>query len=195
MRKLKLAVAAAAVLSLAACSYSGPGALPALMGNGSSSPAASSSPSTSSSPTTVAAVVTTKPSTKPKPKPASTSGGWGSTHEIHDSGAVGKITVSAPKPLKPGEFDTVKGKLYGVTVTVTGVSGSLQVDPLFFAARDKAGDSLNLDIAYDNNNLPTATVTAGQKLRGVLAYDVPKGQRIDTVILSTVFGSQLAVWS
>ena len=198
MKALRVVACGIAVVSLAACSSTSPGGI--FGGSNSSAPVASAvaaAVTTSSSLASAPAVstpevTTTAPKTTHK---APSVHKFGATEEIQESGAVDKITVSAPKAVKPGEFEQVKGKLYGVTVTVSGVAGSLEVDPLFFAARDAGGDSFDADITYTDNALPTATVTAGQKLRGVLAFDVPKGKTISVVILSSVLGEQLATWS
>jgi hypothetical protein len=41
----------------------------------------------------------------------------------------------------------------------------------------------------DTNDLP-----AGQKVRGVIAFNVPAGQKLSEIILSGPLGDQLALW-
>jgi len=121
----------------------------------------------------------------------------GSTLRITDPGygAVILVTVSPPSPAQPSQYATVKGTLQAVTVTIHTVSGTFGANPLYFSARTAAGDSMNADLGGTDNQLATADVAAGQKLRGPVAFDVPKGQTIALIVMAAPFGSQMGTWT
>jgi hypothetical protein len=120
---------------------------------------------------------------------------WGAETRAHvarvtrQTGPLVPITQSAPA------IYTVQGKLVGTTVTIEGVSGTVSVNPLYFSARTAAGDSIKVALGAPDNQLDATDVEAGQKLRGVVVFDVPSGTNISLVLMSDTGLNQVATWT
>jgi hypothetical protein len=130
------------------------------------------------------------PAPAPAPNPA-----IGTTQEVTIGDATARVTVSSLVPIKASEFYTVKGNLVGTTVTIEVVSGTVSANPLYFSARTAAGDSIDVALGAADNQFNTTDVKAGQKLRGVVAFDVPAGSKISLVLMSDTGLSQVATWT
>lgn len=103
--------------------------------------------------------------------------------------SVSNLSRATPSILFSGDPAT----LIGVTVTITGKGGTLDVNPLYFSARTKSGDTYDVALGDYDKQLDTTTVTAGQKVRGVVAFKVT-GEPIATIIMEDSGFGQLAEW-
>lgn len=130
----------------------------------------------------------TAPSTPPSVR-------YGQPVRYADQDGSADITVSAPRTAKPSQYTTVNGSLYEVTVSISGISGIYSPNAMLFVARSAAGDSYPAQVAAVNGELGIDTVATGQKSRGNVAFDVPKGQTISTVLLSYPVDGQKGSWS
>jgi hypothetical protein len=78
---------------------------------------------------------------------------------------------------------------------VASESGTVTVNPLFFAARTGNGTNLQSTVLIELDGLPATELPQGQKVTGWLVFDVPPGQRITEIILSDPLGAQLGRWT
>lgn len=119
----------------------------------------------------------------------------GDTVTATDSGASVQITVTNLHAVtKPSEFYTPAGTVYSVDVTINCTSGSFSANPLEFTARTAAGDSSEAALGAVDNQIETTDVAAGQRLRGAVAFDMPKGSKPALIVLSGPLGDQIATW-
>jgi hypothetical protein len=109
-------------------------------------------------------------------------------------GAARLASQEVPPASRPTEFGDVRGALYAVTVTIKVTSGKVDANPLYFAARNAAGDSYDVALGATSDDLDSASVVAGQVLRGSVGFDVPRGQHIALVIYDDALGPQIASW-
>lgn len=86
------------------------------------------------------------------------------------------------------------GTYYALGVAVSAVSGTVSVNPFYFAARTANGINLIPTAAAVDNILPATELPQGQKVAGFLGFDVPAGQSIKEIIYQDPGGSQLGRW-
>jgi Domain of unknown function (DUF1942) len=118
------------------------------------------------------------------------------TAQVVDFGdGTARVTIATLVPVKPGRFYIAKGTLVGYTVTVEALSGIVKPNPLRFTARTEAGQSLPSVTGAAAGQLPAGELKAGEKRRGVIAFDVPESNTISAVAM---LGSDLdpaATWT
>jgi hypothetical protein len=105
--------------------------------------------------------------------------------------ATAAVKVGNLEKLPPGVLPS-SGTLYAVGVVVAAVTGTVDVNPFYFAARTQNGTNL-MPTAVENM-LPAAEIPEGQKVAGFLGFDVPAGQSIAEIVLSDPLGAQLGRW-
>jgi hypothetical protein len=115
------------------------------------------------------------------------SAGFGHRLRVAIDGAAARITVGRPR--------RVNGERYALRVTILGRSGTFDVNPHDFRARDEARHTLDALGGGVADQLDTSSVTPGDVLRGRVAFDVAKGDRIVAVDYVSVLGDVLATWS
>ena len=86
------------------------------------------------------------------------------------------------------EYTEVKGTLYSVDVTVQVETGVVVVHPWFFAARTEDGTNMTAELGALDNELPATDLPQGQKVRGPIAFDVPRGKNITEIVLTDGMG-------
>ena len=107
------------------------------------------------------------------------------------------VTLNKVSTSTGTEFDMPKaGDIYlVVNVTLANTSGSTQNASSIgqWSLKDASGQTYTQDIAYGNG--PDGTVTANGKIRGNVAYEVPKSQHSYTLQFVPDIGStDLAEW-
>lgn len=118
----------------------------------------------------------------------------GSTIEIEDSGARFTVTVDNLTPATPSEFAMPnQGELYQVTVTIQGIEGTANVNPLYVTARAADGTNYPAALGTVDDQLAATTVPAGDVIRGTVAFDVT-GPPIASVRYEGALGQQRASW-
>lgn len=128
-----------------------------------------------------------KPATTPAPAHV------GATLQI-DTGdnATAAITLNSTGPGTPGPLSS--GPVWALQVTIQSVTGNVDVNPLYWAVRTSDGHELSPDLAGVSDQIATTTVTPGQKVAGAVAFEVPDGQTVTTVLYKGPLGAQLGTW-
>jgi hypothetical protein len=134
--------------------------------------------------------VTFKP-TAAAPKPVS---GIGTAQVVDFGDGTAHVTIATLVTVKPGQFYTAKGTLVGYTVTVKALSGIVNPSPLRFTARTEAGQSLDSLTGAAADQLPYGELKAGEKRRGVIAFDVHASNTISAVVMLGCDMDPAATW-
>lgn len=125
--------------------------------------------------------------------------GLGTTYEVRlDSGSTVDVTVSGLRRANLSRFASrPRGVEWQAMVLFVGVAGQTDVNPLDFEARDSAGDTFDSDLGMVDSQLDSGSVTAGQRVRGLVTFDVPRGKTIRLIVYSSTagIGGQNAAWS
>ncbi|MGN6609945.1 MAG: DUF4352 domain-containing protein [Jatrophihabitans sp.] len=131
--------------------------------------------------------------------PNDTSVGTGSTVTVKSTGSDGSDTAAQvtvlPAVVKPSVLAAPHEHLVGYEVTIVGASGKFDVNPTFFSAQNAAGDTYQTALGDYDGELTDTTLTAGRRIRGLIAFNVPRGQKIASVSLNDPLGSPLHTWS
>lgn len=118
----------------------------------------------------------------------------GATQEVVDSGATTRVTVESLSPATGSEYGLpASGELQQITVTLEGVDGMTNVNPLYFTARASDGTAYSAALASVDGQLPAGTVSAGDRIKGVVAFDVT-GPPITSIRYNGPLGEELARW-
>lgn len=126
--------------------------------------------------------------------PGAVSNPIGATQEIVDGNVTTRVTVENLVPGQASEYGmSATGDLQQVTVTIQGVEGTTNVNPLYFTARAADGTSYDAALASVDGELTTATVAAGDVLKGVVAFDVT-GAPIASIRYNGALMDELAQW-
>lgn len=121
-----------------------------------------------------------------EPVPAVVKAGFGDDLSSGDAAASGTISVSEPKEYRrePGEFgDTAKNGrflVYKVTLVADRTAAEpWSVNPYDFAARDENGTRFDPNAsAMFGSTLHSAELNPGEKLTGLIDFDVPRDEKI-----------------
>lgn len=122
---------------------------------------------------------------------------FGDTVKIStDDGAVFRVTVTRPKEAKPGPLGPPSGdkKIFAVTVTVVALKGNVDFNPLYFKAKSAQGDNFESGLGDVDNELDSGTLSAPDKERGLVAFEVPTGQTISSVSITGALFDTQATW-
>lgn len=141
-----------------------------------------------------AAVATVAPSTEQAPV-TEQSVPIGGTQEVVDGRVTTRVTVDSLVPARASQYGlSTSGQLQQVTVILEGVAGTTNVNPLYFSARAADGTSYDPELGALDGQLTTGTVTAGDLLKGVVAFDVT-GPPIASIRYNDALGDELAKWT
>lgn len=182
-RKIIMAITSgAAALLMAGCSLSSGGSTAS--NEGSSSGAAQNTAAASGGGSSAPASAPAKPIV------------FGDTVKISDdSGNVFRVTVEAPKVHKPGQYASVGNKtVYAVRVTLVGLAGKPAFNPLYFKAQNAEGDSFDVGLGDLDTELDAGDLPVGSKERGLVAFEVPPGQKITSVSITDPILDSQATW-
>ena len=126
-------------------------------------------------------------------------------HVTGDAGLDATVTLvslkfyAAPKDTTMGSAPA-NGQFAVADVLISVKAGSYDYNPLYF--KYQAGDATtydsmsgNADLAGFDPSLSSGTLTAGQKTRGFITWDVPKGKTGVDVQLADPIGSILGQWN
>jgi hypothetical protein len=121
----------------------------------------------------------------------------GSTLQVTTSTTAAAYTVANLRQAVPSnEYVTVQGTLMAVDVIVQTQSGTVPVNVNYFHARTEDGTQFDtFQMAMLPGQLTFGDLPQGQKLRGVVAFDIPPGQTIAQIVLSGPIGSQDGLWT
>ncbi|OAK51427.1 DUF1942 domain-containing protein [Rhodococcoides kyotonense] len=118
----------------------------------------------------------------------------GAAQDVTDDDVTTRITVQTLAPAQGSKYGLpAAGELHQITVTVEGVRGTTNVNPLYFTARAADGTSYDAALGTVDGQLPTGTVTSGDILKGVVAFDVT-GPPIASIRYNGALGDELAKW-
>jgi hypothetical protein len=158
--------------------------------------ASTGTPPAFTSPTTATESTTPVPVTHPATPAAPAVARPGSVLAFDTGdGSKGTATITVLSAAAPSVlYQPDGGKLLGVTATITCTAGTLSINPLYFSAKNAAGDTYQVALGDAQGQMDTNDLPAGQKVRGVIAFNVPAGQKLSEIILSGPLGDQLALW-
>lgn len=118
----------------------------------------------------------------------------GATQEVVYADVTTSVTVEDLTPAQPSKYGIpADGDLQQITATLEGVDGTTDVNPLYFTARAADGTSYDAALGTVDDQLSTATLTAGDILKGVVAFDVT-GPPIASIRYNGALGNELAKW-
>lgn len=118
----------------------------------------------------------------------------GSTQEIVDGNTTTRVTVEGLVPAQPSQFGLpAAGELQQVTVTLEGIEGTTNVNPLYFTARAADGTSYDSALGATDGQLMAGTVAAGDIIKGIVAFDVTGGP-IASIRYNGALMDELASW-
>ncbi|MDV7198951.1 DUF1942 domain-containing protein [Rhodococcus kroppenstedtii] len=119
---------------------------------------------------------------------------FGATQIVDDGGVRTRVTVEGLSPAQPSVYGfPVAGDLQQITVTVEVVDGATSVNPLYFTARASDGTAYGAALGTVDGQLLAETVSAGDRIKGVVAFDVT-GPPITSIRYSSALGEELARW-
>jgi len=108
--------------------------------------------------------------------------------------SIAAVSVGNPQQFPDGLSPLSSGTLYGVEVRFISVSGTVPVHPSYFAARTDGSANAPSTYADVEGLLPDTELPEGQRLRGWVVFDVPRGNTIKEVVLEEPAGGQLGRW-
>lgn len=127
-------------------------------------------------------------------EPAAASSPIGATQEVVGTSATTRVTVADLTTARASQYGLpATGQLQQITVVMEGVTGTTNVNPLYFTARAADGTAYEAALGTVDGQLSTATVTAGDILKGVVAFDVT-GPPIASIRYNGALGDELAKW-
>ena len=107
---------------------------------------------------------------------------------------VTRVTVESLVPATPTQFGlSPAGDLQQISVTLEGLKGTTNVNPLYFTARAADGTTYQAALASVDGQLPAGTVSVGDRIRGIVAFDVT-GPPIASIRYNGALGEELARW-
>lgn len=119
----------------------------------------------------------------------------GSTVQIEDGGTTYAVTVENFEPAVPFEYGLpATGQLMQVEVTIQGIAGSTNINPLYVSARAADGTSYDAAIGTTDGQLSVTTLGAGDVIKGSVPFDVT-GSPIATIRWSGPLLDNLATWT
>lgn len=118
----------------------------------------------------------------------------GAAQEVVGGRVTTRVTVESLSPAQPSRFGLpVSGDLQQITVTLEGVEGTTNVNPLYFTARASDGTTYQPELGAVDGQLPAGTVSVGDRVKGVVAFDVT-GPPITSIRYNGALGDELARW-
>jgi hypothetical protein len=118
----------------------------------------------------------------------------GAAQDVTDDDVTTRITVQTLTPAQASKYGLpAAGELQQITVTLEGIRGTTNVNPLYFTARAADGTSYDAALGTVDGQLSTGTVTSGDILKGVVAFDVT-GPPIASIRYNGALGDELAKW-
>lgn len=116
------------------------------------------------------------PTAVPEPTvvPASTIGKVG---ERREAGGVALTAMKVEKAKEIGTFQKAKeGKMYLLVEVLLETTGRDEApyNPIYFKVKDADGFEYNVTISTADNTLKSGKLTAGEKVRGVVTFEVPE---------------------
>lgn len=118
----------------------------------------------------------------------------GAAQDVTDGAVTTRVTVENLNPALGSKYGLpAAGELQQITVTLEGIRGTTNVNPLYFTARAADGTSYDAALGTVDGQLSTATVTSGDLLKGVVAFDVT-GPPIASIRYNGALGDELAKW-
>ncbi|WP_328812302.1 DUF1942 domain-containing protein [Rhodococcus sp. NBC_00297] len=118
----------------------------------------------------------------------------GAMQSVDDGGVLTRVTVESLSSAQPSTYGLpAAGDLQQVTVTVEGVDGTTNVNPLYFTARASDGTAYGAALGTVDGQLLAGTVSAGDRIKGVVAFDVT-GPPITSIRYNGALGEELARW-
>lgn len=113
---------------------------------------------------------------------------WGSSGKAN-------VTVNEAKAWPGDQYVPPKNGTYvALDVTIEATAGKVSYNPLYWSARDADGHEYNFGVFAPEPTLKSGELAAGEKVRGWIAFDVPKGSAL-TVFLDDVLSGHVATWS
>jgi hypothetical protein len=169
--KSTLVIATAVALALAGCAGS--------------TTASKAESSNSTSPTSAAEATPADEPTiedsSPEPSGVPT-GKVGDTLEITTGDGNGEITLTQVKVVRPGQYDTKaeNGRYIQIVLTARSTSNNFSINPFDFALVDDEGSEYDQTFisAAKGADLKARTLHEGQRTKGSILYDAPKGALI-----------------
>ncbi|OZD12561.1 DUF1942 domain-containing protein [Rhodococcus sp. 06-156-3C] len=142
----------------------------------------------------VATTESTSSSEAPTAPPAETSVPIGAAQDVADDDVTTRITVENLTYAQGSKYGLpAAGELQQITVTLEGIQGTTNVNPLYFTARAADGTSYDAALGTVDGQLATGTVTSGDILKGIVAFDVT-GPPIASIRYNGALGDELAKW-
>ncbi|MDJ0361849.1 DUF1942 domain-containing protein [Rhodococcus sp. H29-C3] len=119
----------------------------------------------------------------------------GTAQDITDNDVTTRVTVENLTSAHGSKYGLpATGDLQQITVTLEGIRGTTNANPLYFTARAADGTSYDTALGTVDGQLSTATVTSGDVLKGVVAFDVT-GPPIASIRYNGALGDELAKWA
>ncbi len=128
-------------------------------------------------------------------EPAADAARIGATLEIVDGDNKAQVTIADLAPTTPSQFASPSGELYSIDITVQALEGKVNVNPLYFTAKTADGTTLTADLIGVDDQITVTELPAGQKVRGLVAFDVPVGKPITQIVFTGPLGEQLGIWN
>jgi hypothetical protein len=96
----------------------------------------------------------------------------------------------------PGQFGALKyGAVLNLDVTVEATSGTVDVNPFYWQAKDPDGRTYTVGFVLDPQpQLQAGAVRAGDKSRGWVSIDAPQGP-MTVQLVNILGGTAVASWS
>lgn len=119
--------------------------------------------------------VASKPTQAPDPTAAPST--IGKVGERLDAGGVTLTVMGVEKVKEIGTFQKAKdGKMYLLVEVLLETTGRDEApyNPIYFKVKDADGFEHNVMISMADNTLKSGKLAAGEKVRGVVAFEVPE---------------------
>jgi hypothetical protein len=118
----------------------------------------------------------------------------GATLQIEDGSVTTAVTVADLIPSSGSQYGLpTQGELHQVTVTLQGVEGTTNVNPLYFSARAADGTTYDAALGSVDGQLNAGELTAGDIVKGVVGFDVT-GAPIQSIRYEGPLGDSLGSW-
>lgn len=101
----------------------------------------------------------------------------GKVGERQEAGGVALTALKVEKVKEIGTFQKAKeGKVYLLVEVLLETTGQEEspYNPLYFKVKDADGFEYNVTISTADNTLKSGKLAAGEKVRGVVAFEVPE---------------------
>lgn len=193
---LTLGLAAAGVMSLAACTTTDAGAPPSSVATTAPGSAATTAPAAGPEKTTSTKVEASGSDALP-------SGVVGkaltvSLKTVDEVGATVAVTINSAKRFTPPKTGYAAAATNGtyllLDVTIVSKKGKVTYNPLYFKARGTDGQEYTpeLMLSSSSKGMQSGELRSGQKVRGTIAFDAPKGEM--EIDLTGVMFDDVASW-